>query len=205
MISRQTAEHFTWRDVCDGWYLVNQPDRLTVWQECMPPGSSEVRHLHRQAYQFFFILAGTATLEINGQRIQLHPFEGAAIPPQVAHQMMNRSRAPLEFLVISQPNSRDDRVLLEALEGERPRLSVFRNVELAQFECEPISMLWRVPLSTSTEEVSRTRVQSMEEEAIQWAPTCTSMRKRVKHIARTFCARRKRDGCWQVCQDLAGA
>jgi mannose-6-phosphate isomerase-like protein (cupin superfamily) len=118
MISRQTAEHFTWRDICDGWYLVNQPDRLTVLQERMPPGSSEVRHLHRQAYQFFFILAGMATLEINGQHVQLYPFEGAEIPPQVAHQMMNTSDAPLEFLVISQPNSRDDRVLLDAWEGE---------------------------------------------------------------------------------------
>jgi mannose-6-phosphate isomerase-like protein (cupin superfamily) len=118
MISRQTAEHFTWRDICDGWYLVNQPDRLTVLQERMPPGSSEVRHLHRQAYQFFFILAGMATLEINGQHVQLYPFEGAEIPPQVAHQMMNTSDAPLEFLVISQPKSRDDRVLLDALEGE---------------------------------------------------------------------------------------
>lgn len=124
MISRQTAEHFTWRDVCDGWYLVNQPDRLTVLQEGMPPGSSEVRHLHRQAYQFFFILAGTATLEINGQHVQLHPFEGAAIPPLVAHQMRNRSDAPLEFLVISQPNSRDDRVLLDALEEELPSSGV---------------------------------------------------------------------------------
>jgi mannose-6-phosphate isomerase-like protein (cupin superfamily) len=120
MINRQTAEHFTWREVCDGWYLVNQPDRLTVLQEYMPPGISEVRHLHCQAYQFFFILAGTATLEINGQYMYLHPFEGAAIPPSVAHQMRNVSDAPLEILVISRPNSRDDRVLLDALEGERP-------------------------------------------------------------------------------------
>jgi hypothetical protein len=30
MSSRQTAEHFTWREVCEGWYLLNQPDRLTV-------------------------------------------------------------------------------------------------------------------------------------------------------------------------------
>ena len=121
MISQQTAEHFIWREVCDGWYLVNQPDRLTVLYERMPPGSSEVRHLHRQAYQFFFMLAGTATLEINGQYVQLHPFEGAEIPPQVAHQMRNTSDAALEFLVISQPNSRDDRLLLEALEGEPPQ------------------------------------------------------------------------------------
>jgi mannose-6-phosphate isomerase-like protein (cupin superfamily) len=91
-----------------------------VLQEYMPPGISEVQHLHRQAYQFFLILAGTATLEINGQYMYLYPFEGAAIPPSVAHQMRNVSDAPLEFLVMSQPNSRDDRVLLDALEGERP-------------------------------------------------------------------------------------
>ena len=120
MISRETAEHFTWREVCDGWYLVNQPERLTVLHERMPPGSSEVRHLHRQAYQFFFILAGTATLKIAGRSVQLHPLEGAAIPPQVAHQMRNRADAPLEFLVISQPNSREDRVLLDVLEEECP-------------------------------------------------------------------------------------
>jgi hypothetical protein len=32
--------------------------------------------------------------------------------------MRNASDTPLEFLVISQPNSREDRVLLDALEGE---------------------------------------------------------------------------------------
>lgn len=114
MISWQNAEHFRWREVCDGWYLVNQPTRLTVLQERMPPGTSEVRHYHREAYQFFFILAGVATLELNGQRYELHPHEGIAVPPLVPHQMWNLSDAPMEFLVISQPNSRDDRVLVAA-------------------------------------------------------------------------------------------
>ncbi len=59
-------------------------------------------------------------MEINGHHVSLHPLEGAAIPPYVAHQMRNTSDAPPEFLVISQLNSRDDRVLLDALEGERP-------------------------------------------------------------------------------------
>jgi len=116
VISKDTAEHFTWRDVCDGWYLVNQPTRLTVLQECMPPGTSEARHFHREAYQFFFILSGVATLEINGQRHELHPQEGAEVPPLIPHQMWNLSDAPMEFLVISQPNSRDDRVFVAAPE-----------------------------------------------------------------------------------------
>ena len=114
MISKQTAEHFTWREVCEGWYLVNHPTRLTVLHECMPPGTSEVRHYHREAYQFFFILSGTATLEINGKPEILHPQEGAEVPPLVPHQMWNLSDAPMEFLVISQPNSRDDRVFVAA-------------------------------------------------------------------------------------------
>lgn len=115
MISKQTAEHFTWRDVCDGWHLANQPTRLTVLQECMPAGTSEARHFHREAYQFFFILSGVATLEINGKREILYPQEGAEVPPLTPHQMLNCSDAPMEFLVISQPNSRDDRVFVAAL------------------------------------------------------------------------------------------
>ncbi len=114
MISKQTAEHFIWREVCDGWYLLNQPAHLTVLQESMPPGTSEVRHYHREAYQFFFILSGVATLEINGKPEILHPLEGAEVPPLTAHQMWNLSDAPMEFLVISQPNSRDDRVFVAA-------------------------------------------------------------------------------------------
>ncbi|MBO0790470.1 MAG: cupin domain-containing protein [Ktedonobacteraceae bacterium] len=116
MISKQNAEHFTWREVCDGWYLVNQPSRLTVLQERMPPGSSEARHFHREAYQFFFVLSGIATLEIDGQPYELHPQEGAEVPPLIPHQMSNLSDAPMEFLVISQPNSRDDRVFVDAPE-----------------------------------------------------------------------------------------
>jgi hypothetical protein len=35
--------------------------------------------------------------------------------------------------------------------------------------------------------------------------TCTSTRRRVKHIAKTFDARRKRVACSRICQGLAGA
>ena len=121
MISKQTAEHFTWREFCDGWYLLNQPTRLTVLQECMPPGTSEVRHYHREAYQFFFILSGVATLEINGKPEILHLHEGAEVPLQTLHQMWNLSEAPMEFLVISQPNSRDDRVFVAAPPEREPQ------------------------------------------------------------------------------------
>jgi mannose-6-phosphate isomerase-like protein (cupin superfamily) len=76
----------------------------------MPPNTSEVRHYHTKSRQFFFVLSGTATLEINGVSEHITPLEGVEVPPHVAHQMMNRSDEDVEFLVISQPTSKEDRV-----------------------------------------------------------------------------------------------
>lgn len=109
MISRDTAEHYTWGDGCDGWHLVRMP-QLSVIHERMPPGASEARHLHQRARQFFFALVGAATLEIAGQRHTLAPHTGAEVPPGVPHQLLNLSAEPIEFLVISQPPTSGDRI-----------------------------------------------------------------------------------------------
>ncbi|MFP7484369.1 cupin domain-containing protein [Priestia filamentosa] len=108
-ISQKNAEHYIWGDQCDGWRLVNQKD-LSVIHERMPPNTSEVRHYHTKSRQFFFVLKGTATLEINGLLENITPLEGVEVPPHVAHQMMNRSGEDVEFLVISQPTSKGDRI-----------------------------------------------------------------------------------------------
>ncbi|MED4074252.1 cupin domain-containing protein [Priestia endophytica] len=108
-INKRNAEHYTWGDQCDGWRLVNQKD-LSVIHERMPPNTSEVRHYHTKSRQFFFVLTGTATLEINGRLENIMPLEGVEVPPHVAHQMMNRSDEDVEFLVISQPTSKEDRI-----------------------------------------------------------------------------------------------
>ncbi|RAS75317.1 cupin domain-containing protein [Priestia endophytica] len=108
-INKRNAEHYTWGDQCDGWHLVNQQD-LSVIHERMPPNTSEVRHYHTKSRQFFFVLTGTATLEINGESENITPLEGVEVPSHIAHQMMNRSDEDVEFLVISQPTSKEDRV-----------------------------------------------------------------------------------------------
>lgn len=111
-ISKQNAEHYIWGDHCDGWHLVKN-NRLSVIHERMPVNTSEVRHYHNQARQFFFVISGTAVLEIDGERITLNAQEGIEVPPLVPHQMRNESDCDVEFLVISQPNSKGDRVLTE--------------------------------------------------------------------------------------------
>jgi mannose-6-phosphate isomerase-like protein (cupin superfamily) len=109
MINKGTADHYSWGDGCDGWHLVRSQE-LSVIHERMPAGTSEQRHAHTRARQFFFVLAGTAVIEIDGRREELRPGDGAEIAPGVAHQIFNLSTHDLEFLVISQPPAQGDRV-----------------------------------------------------------------------------------------------
>lgn len=109
-ISAANAEHYLWSENCDGWHLVRTSE-LSVIQERMPPGTSEVRHFHERARQFFFILAGEAVLEIDGCEHLIHAQQGCEVVPGMAHQLFNQGEADLHFLVISQPPSHGDRIL----------------------------------------------------------------------------------------------
>lgn len=108
VISRHNAEHYIWGGDCDGWHLLKSPG-LSVIQERVPPGRREVRHYHRHAYQFFHVLSGVATLEVDGRIVQLGPGEGYPVPPGLPHQLANDGTADLEFLVVSAPPSHGDR------------------------------------------------------------------------------------------------
>lgn len=108
-VSRFSAEHYEWGNKCDGWHLVKDA-ALSVIEECMPPGTAEVRHYHQKAQQFFYILSGEAVMEIEGQSKRLASGEGIHILPGSRHQICNPSSAPVRFLVISHPPSHGDRV-----------------------------------------------------------------------------------------------
>ncbi|QRG68080.1 cupin domain-containing protein [Brevibacillus choshinensis] len=108
-ISKETAEHYMWGGSCDGWHLVKGQE-LSVIHERMPAQTAEVRHYHERARQFFFVLSGQAVLEVEGVRHALGSQEGVEVPPGAAHQMKNEGEEAVEFLVISQPTTRGDRI-----------------------------------------------------------------------------------------------
>ena len=109
MISRESAEHYRWGDGCDGWQLVKGAG-LSVIEERMPPGASEQRHLHKTARQFFYVLAGEMTMEVEGVEQRLGANEGLEIGPGMAHQAFNRGEGDVRFVVVSQPPSHGDRI-----------------------------------------------------------------------------------------------
>lgn len=109
MISPATAPHYTWATVCEGWKLVDTPN-LSVIQERMPTGTQEVRHRHSRVRQFFYVLRGELTLDVDGAAQVIPAGSGLDIQPGQVHQARNESGADVEFLVISDGSSRDDRV-----------------------------------------------------------------------------------------------
>lgn len=111
-ISKGTAEHYIWGEHCDGWHLVKN-NNLSIIHERMPPHTNEVRHYHKHSRQFFFVLSGTATLEVDGVTIELKTQEGCEVPPLVPHQMFNKTEQDVEFIVASQPSTKGDRVLID--------------------------------------------------------------------------------------------
>jgi mannose-6-phosphate isomerase-like protein (cupin superfamily) len=112
-VSPDNVEHYTWGEVCDGWRLLDQPD-LSVIQERVPPGASEVRHVHSKARQFFYVLRGTATMECGERRVIIGAGQGLHVPAGVAHRFVNASHDDVHFLVISAPTTRGDRVEMQS-------------------------------------------------------------------------------------------
>jgi mannose-6-phosphate isomerase-like protein (cupin superfamily) len=110
-VSRDNAEHYTWGGICDGWHLLKSPG-LSVIQERVPPGGTEVTHYHERAQQFFFVLSGQATLEIAGKPLVLTEQQGVTVPANVPHRLSNESDHDVLFLVISAPPSHGDRVVV---------------------------------------------------------------------------------------------
>lgn len=109
VISANSADHYTWGNQCDGWFLVRTPE-LNIIEELMPPGSRETRHHHGRARQFFFVLEGELTMEIEHHQFTIRTREGIEVAPGQWHQAINCGATPLRILVTSQPPSHGDRI-----------------------------------------------------------------------------------------------
>lgn len=114
IISIKTAPHFIWGDHCDGWWL-KKNGRFTVVSETMPMGTGEIKHFHRNTEQFFYVLEGIIDIELDGKNYQLQQHEGIVVTPGAVHKIYNQSHQDVKFLVISCPDSHEDRVNVESL------------------------------------------------------------------------------------------
>ncbi|MDD3741089.1 MAG: cupin domain-containing protein [Bacteroidales bacterium] len=112
IIKTDKSNHYIWGTDCDGWHFV-KTDNLSVIKETMPPGTHEKLHYHEKSQQFFYILSGKASFEIEGVEYILKQKQGISIVPLEKHKIKNISNKDLEFIVVSNPISHGDRINLE--------------------------------------------------------------------------------------------
>jgi mannose-6-phosphate isomerase-like protein (cupin superfamily) len=108
IIDKQNAQYYTWGKQCDSWVLIDT-EALSIKQESMPKGTREKLHFHTNAQQFFFILKGEATFYIDNEKLVLNEQKGIKINANEKHYIANETNMQLDFLVISQPSTKNDR------------------------------------------------------------------------------------------------
>ncbi|KAA0550059.1 cupin domain-containing protein [Bacillus sp. BGMRC 2118] len=111
ILSKKLTKHYKWGADCEGWIFASN-DTQTMILERMPPHTREQRHYHKYAKQLFFIIQGTAVIEIDGEAFILHEQEAIEIEKGLPHQIVNNSGEDIVFFVISQPPTVNDRYLV---------------------------------------------------------------------------------------------
>lgn len=103
-----SLQHYQWGDGCDGWVLADT-DALSVKQERMPAQTAESLHYHEKAQQFFFILKGIATFEVENESYTAYAGQGFHIQQGKKHRIINNTAEDIEFILSSQPSTNNDR------------------------------------------------------------------------------------------------
>ncbi|MFQ5722002.1 MAG: cupin domain-containing protein [Candidatus Aminicenantales bacterium] len=88
-------KHFSWA-LCDY-------QKMSIKVEEIPPGGKSDVHLHQSACQFFFILEGKAEFRKEDSNYNLGQYEGIEVLSGEKHQIKNRGKNNLLFLLISYP------------------------------------------------------------------------------------------------------
>jgi len=111
-VSLKTAQRYNWGNQGVGWVLKSDSE-VSVVEERIAPAIKEVKHYHERTWQFFYILSGKGTIEIDGEFIELNQSDGIEVAPPQVHQLSNTGDDYLTFIVFSRPNPFDDRVVAE--------------------------------------------------------------------------------------------
>lgn len=81
----------------------------------LPVGCATTPHYHPRTEEIYYILTGSALMQIGDERREIGPGDAVAIPPGQLHQITNTGDVTLKFLCCCAPGyEHEDTVLLES-------------------------------------------------------------------------------------------
>ncbi len=96
-----TRDGSTIRSILD---RTNAPvERQSLAEATLPRGAATERHYHKLSEEFYFILEGAGTMEIDGETRQIGPGDAVLIPALAWHQLKATSPDRLRFLCCCAP------------------------------------------------------------------------------------------------------
>lgn len=99
-----TKDGSTIRSILD---LSNAPvEKQSLAEATIPSGGETERHWHKDSEEFYFILAGSGTMEIDGERREVGVGDAILIPAGAWHQIM--AGEELRFLCCCAPPYRHE-------------------------------------------------------------------------------------------------
>jgi len=74
----------------------------------LAPGQATILHHHRLSEEIYFVLDGTGSMELDGERRHVAAGDAILIPPGGRHTLANDGEAPLRILCCCSPPYSDD-------------------------------------------------------------------------------------------------
>ena len=101
-----TADGSTIRSILD---RTNAPvEKQSLAEATLPAGGATERHYHKLSEEFYFVLEGTAVMEIDGAKKDVAPGDGILIPAGAWHQITAKSEGLRILCCCAPPYSHDD-------------------------------------------------------------------------------------------------
>ncbi len=99
VVSDKNSKKYGFGKNCEGYYFLEAPG-FNVKFERIPPGSTTSLHYHKGMTQFFFVKAGTLSIETESNGILvLSPGEGVELKGSEKHRVHNSTDTVVEYLV----------------------------------------------------------------------------------------------------------
>lgn len=89
------------------WAVVDNQE-LSVKFEEIPSGGKSEEHSHKKSRQFFFMLKGESIVKIENSSFFLKKHDGIEIPQRKKHQIENKGKRTIRFILISSPRVQED-------------------------------------------------------------------------------------------------